>query len=280
MLDSIPGGARTAGVDAGASLCKVVLADGPSLRKAVFPAADLDAARARVEGWRPHRVAATGGGAPRLGERIGGVRLEIVPEFEAWARGAPILAHACGVDLPTGYLLVSLGTGTSVLAVGRGQPQRVGGSALGGGTLLGLGRLLLGVESFDDLAALAATGDRRPVDLLVGDIYRGVDTPLPRELNAASFGKLDSRRPQDLAAALMGLVGENVALICGAIARGGEESLVVYCGSTLNRNPTLRRILDRVTSMSGVPARFLDEGAFCGAVGAAALAGATGAAEA
>ena len=59
-----------------------------------------------------------------------------------------------------------IGTGTSVLALGAGHAKRVGGSALGGGTLLGLGRLLLGVDSFDEICALAARGDRRSVDLL------------------------------------------------------------------------------------------------------------------
>ena len=56
---------------------------------------------------------------------------------------------------------------------GRGrQVARVGGTALGGGTLRGLGRLLLGTDDHERLVALAATGDRRRVDLLVGDLYR------------------------------------------------------------------------------------------------------------
>jgi type II pantothenate kinase len=193
-----------------------------------------------------------------------------VTEFDAWARGAPLVAADEGIGLPARYLLVSLGTGTSVLSVEDGSVARVGGTALGGGTVLGLGKLLLGVESFAELTALAERGDRRAVDLMVGDVYRSADAPLLRDLTAASFAKLASTKPEDLAHALMGLVGENVALLCGGFARGSSVEGVVYCGSTLSENPALRRIVAEITTLFGHRPCFLAGGAFCGAVGAAA----------
>src|SRR5262249_25193161 len=200
---------------------------------------------------------------------IAGVPVEHVWEFDAWARGAPLVAAEEGIGLPARYLLVSLGTGTSVLSVEEGRVERGGGTALGGGTRLGLGQLLLGGESFAELAALAEHGDRRSVDLLVGDIYRGTDAPLLRDLTAASFAKLASTRPEDLAHALMGLVGENVALLCGGFARGSSVEGVVYCGSTLSENPALRRIVAEITTLFGDRPGFLARGAVRGAVGAA-----------
>src|SRR5215831_7713447 len=252
------GGSRTgaevrgsvAGIDVGATLCKLALRrDG--LSTAHYPSTDLAGARALVEAWKPSRIAATGGGADRLGAEIAGVPIEHVSEFEAWARGAPLVAAEEGVGLPDRYLLVSLGTGTSVLSVEDGRVERVGGTALGGGTVLGLGKLLLGVESFAELAALAERGDRRSVDLLIGDVYRGTDAPLLRDLTAASFAKLASTRPEDLAQALMGLVGENVALLCGGFARGSSVEGVLYGGSTLSENPALRRIVAEITTLFG-----------------------------
>lgn len=260
--------ALTVGVDAGASLCKLVLPGPTELVKAKFPARDLDGVRACIGEWRPERVIATGGGAARLADLLERP-VRTVPEFAAWARGAPLLAARQQLDLPGHYLLVSLGTGTSVLSLDRGKVTRVGGSALGGGTLLGLGRLLLGVETFEKICALAEQGDRRKVDLLVGDIYPSGDVPLPRDLNAASFAKLDSRAPSDVAHALMGMLGENIALICGTLARSVGAQAVVYCGSTLLHNPELREILRWVTAAYGAQPHFLDEGAFCGALGAA-----------
>jgi type II pantothenate kinase len=262
--------AGTAGIDAGATLCKLALRRNDGWETATCPSADLEAARAVVARWRPARVVATGGGADELGEVVAGVAVEQVSEFDAWARGAPLLAREDGLELPSRYLLVSLGTGTSVLSIDAGRVGRVGGTALGGGTVMGLGRLLLGVESFAELAALAQRGDRRAVDLLVGDIYRGDRAPLLRDLTAASFAKLASRRPEDLAHALMGLVGENVALLCGGFARGLSIAGVLYCGSTLEGNPALRAIVAEITTLFGHQPWFLERGAFCGAVGAAA----------
>ena len=193
-MDDVAG---TAGIDVGATLCKLALRrDG--WETATCPSSDLDAARAVVERWRPARVVATGGGADALGDTVAGVAVAHVSEFEAWARGAPLLAREEGLDLPARYLLVSLGTGTSVLSLDDGRVGRVGGTALGGGTVMGLGRLLLGVESFAELAALAQRGDRRTVDLLVGDVYRGDGAPLLRDLTAASFAKLEQNTELNL----------------------------------------------------------------------------------
>ena len=56
-------------------------------------------------------------------------------------------------------------------AAGKAEWQRVGGSSLGGATFLGLCRALGCASSFAEALALAAEGDSKTVDLLVGDIY-------------------------------------------------------------------------------------------------------------
>jgi type II pantothenate kinase len=261
----------TVGLDVGATLCKVAVR-GTTLATEHHLSCDLTPVRARLEALRPRRIGATGGGAIELGASVAGAPIEHVSEFEAWGRGAPLVAAEEGLELPRRHLLVSLGTGTSILSVDDDQIMRVGGTALGGGTLVGLGRLLLGTTSFAQVAALAARGDRRRVDLLVGDVYRGSVPAVAADLTASSFAKLASNDPADVAHALTGLVGENVALIAGALARGMEIDAVVYCGSTLLGNPALRAIVEEITTRFGHQAVFLERGAFCGAVGAAAVA--------
>jgi type II pantothenate kinase len=259
------------GIDVGATLCKIAVRH-RSLATEHHPSVDLGPVRTRLEALGPSRVVATGGGAVELGPSVAGVPIEHVSEFEAWGRGAPLVAATEGVTLPRHYLLVSLGTGTSVLDVDDGQVMRVGGTALGGGTVLGLGRLLLGVDAFPHLVNLARRGDRRRVDLLVSDVYRGTVPALAHDLTASSFAKLESTRPEDLAHALMGLVGENVALICGALARGADVEAVVYCGSTLDGNDPLQSVVGEITQRFGHRPVFLSGGAYCGAIGAAVVA--------
>jgi type II pantothenate kinase len=267
---SIPRG--SAGVDVGATLAKVVCC-GDGWERQRFPSTDLAAVRDWLAERRPERVAATGGGAEALGDEVAGVPVARVEEFAAWARGAPLVAAAAGVELPAAYLLVSLGTGTSVLAVRDGGAERVGGSALGGGTLLGLGRLLVAARSFGEIAELAARGDRRRVDLLVGDVYPTGGIELAADLNAASFGKLASTSREDLAHALMGLIGENVGIIATALSRAAAVDTIVYCGSTLDENRALEEAVTLATRLFGGDPLYLPGGAYCGAVGAAALAG-------
>jgi type II pantothenate kinase len=256
------------GIDAGATLCKVAFW-GEQLETVQFPAAESVLIEEFAAKRNPKRIVATGGGATAFGSAIAGIEVEIDIEFAAWARGAPVLAARQGLALPARYLLVSIGTGTSILAVDGADFRRVGGTALGGGTLLGLGRLLLGDVSFRQIAELARAGDRTRVDLLVGDIYGADRAPLPARLNAASFAKLASRQPEDLAHALAGLIGENVGLLCSEFARANEIECVVYGGSTLAGNPALQAVLRERGEGGGQRAIFLQEGGFCGAVGAA-----------
>jgi pantothenate kinase len=64
------------------------------------------------------------------------------------------------------YLLVSIGTGVSILRVdGPRNHQRISGSTIGGGTYWGLIRLLTDIEDFETVIRLAESGDPSKVDV-------------------------------------------------------------------------------------------------------------------
>ena len=63
---------------------------------------------------------------------------------------------------------VTIGSGVSVIKVtSETSFERIGGTATGGGTFWGLGRLLTGAKGFDELLEMATHGDFRKVDMLV-----------------------------------------------------------------------------------------------------------------
>jgi type II pantothenate kinase len=262
-----------AGADVGATLVKLAFRDAAGhTTTASLPADALDAVAQRLRDLAPGELGVTGGGAPRLAERLARPAV-MVGEFEAWAEGARQLL---GRDPPERFLVVSVGTGTSALLVDPGCVTRAGGTALGGGAILGLGAVLFGERSFDAIAALAQRGDRRRVDLLISDIYPAGDFLLPGDVNAASFAKLaradSAPAAADLAHAVMGLVGENIALICAGIAARSNTELIAFGGSTLRANPALNAILGGVCAALGRKPHFLAEGQYTGAIGALALA--------
>ena len=194
-----------------------------------FLSGDLASLRQVLGEWKPRRVIATGGGASRLVRELRDLGGSHGARVRGLARAGPAAGGAgSGSSCPRSISSPSSASGTSVLAIEPGGARRIGGSALGGGTLLGLGRLLLGVDTFDEICALASRGDRRRVDLSVGDIYPGGEIALPPDLNASSFAKLESREPPDLAHALVGMLGENIGLICGNLARGIGASAILY----------------------------------------------------
>jgi type II pantothenate kinase len=270
---SLGGSGTAVGVDVGATLAKLAIREGSRVRYALLDSESLDLVAGEIFEARPEHVGLTGGGAQALSGLLDAEPVR-VNEFAAWGAGMSTILESAGE--PGRYVMASVGTGTSVLLADGLSVTRIGGTALGGGTILGLGALLLSTHSFDEITALAQTGERRHVDLRVSDIYRSGEFPLASELTAASFGKLargdTAPTREDLADALMGLVGENVALICGSLAAAAQVARVVFAGSTLRDNAALRNVLEQVTSAMGRAPVFPPDGEFAGALGALELA--------
>ncbi|HMA28440.1 MAG TPA: hypothetical protein VKS23_01125 [Thermoanaerobaculia bacterium] len=272
-------GTEEAGLDVGATLAKVVVVPaGAALDPAAFQtlicaSSDAAALSAFLSRHPNASLAATGAGSGRLQNVLKGVgEILLTDEFEAWGEGERVLLARADFVPTTPHLLVSLGTGTSILRVGQeGRVARAGGTGLGGGTLRGFGQLLLGQVDHDALTTLAGQGDRRRIDLLVRDLYQSGEIPLQGNLTASNLGRVSSRDSRDIAHAITGLVAENVALLAAALSK--QEATpgpldVVYAGSTLIRNVALKDILAFATSVGGARARFLPHGEFVGAVGA------------
>ena len=69
----------------------------------------------------------------------------------------------------------------------------------------------------------------------------------------------------------MGLVGENVALICAGLAALTGARRLVFGGSTLRGNESLREVLQGILGALGRDLVFLEDGEFAGALGALLL---------
>ncbi|XP_061956966.1 pantothenate kinase 2-like [Populus nigra] len=189
-------------------------------------------------------IKATGGGAYKyadlLKERLG-VSLDKEDEMDCLVAGANFLLKAIRHEAFTHmegqkefvqidqndmfpYLLVNIGSGVSMIKVdGDGKFERVSGTNVGGGTYWGLGRLLTKCKSFDELLELSQKGDNGTIDMLVGDIYGGMDynkIGLSASTIASSFGKtisekkeLTGYRPEDISLSLLRMISYNIGQI-------------------------------------------------------------------
>ena len=277
MAETDADAGEVAGADVGSTLGKLALPRrGGGVVTETAPAAQIEVIAARLRASGAARVGLTGAGAARLADVLE-VSHRHFDESRSWAAGARALPDGDGGQGGEPFLLVSMGTGTSVIRVEADAERRVGGTALGGGTLLGLGGLLAGAGDFEALARLAERGDRSRVDLTIGDVYAGGALPLPAQATASAFGKLartgDATPPrrEDLAAALVGLVGENAGLLCTALAQSQGVDCIVFGGSALHGNPALGGLLRLVCLAFGIAPRFPNDGPYLGALGARAL---------
>ncbi|MEA2625739.1 MAG: type pantothenate kinase [Candidatus Binatota bacterium] len=210
----------------------------------------------------PILVAATGVGCHALPGVLHGWPVRRVDELRAIGFGGMHLA-AAGEGL-----VASLGTGTALVSF-RGEEVRhvAPGSGVGGGTLLGLGRALLGTDDLVELAALAAAGDRTRLDVTIGEAAGGPIGLLPASATASNFGKRVSGRREDVAAALANLVAEVVVttILLGMQASGNGSTIVT--GKLPLFEPIGRRLREISSALGGVfvfPAR----GAVATALGA------------
>lgn len=238
------------GIDLGGSTTDAVLW-GSELRVVTVEANDPVAAAAGALGKLADEIgirlaaveaiAATGGGSRRLGERLLGIPVVKVSEIVAIGMGGVTLAERQRA------LVVSLGTGTALVSVDHGNVQHVGGTGVGGGTLLGLARHLVQISRLDTLERLASAGDLAHVDLTVGDIAGGPLGRLPAHATASNFGKLGAdARPEDKARGLVNMIAEVIVSLSVLAARACSQRDIVLTGKLLRVRPFMERV--RATS--------------------------------
>ncbi|MBE6698802.1 MAG: pantothenate kinase, partial [Ruminococcaceae bacterium] len=160
-----------------------------------------------------------------------------VPEFTSSGVGGLYLS---GLDEA---IVVSMGTGTAInhakRTKGGHEIKYLGGTGVGGGTLIGLSRKLIGVDTIEHIEKLAADGDLANIDLRIKDIaqnrsYHGIN----ENLTAANFGKVsDMATNADLALGISNMVAETVAMLSIFAARSYNLRDIVLIGNLTTIEP-------------------------------------------
>mmetsp|Transcript_19403 Transcript_19403/g.66483 ORF Transcript_19403/g.66483 Transcript_19403/m.66483 type:complete len:409 (+) Transcript_19403:58-1284(+) len=281
----------------------------PAKRISTASAADAPAGTAPASpggGKTRRRIVAAGGGAHKLRASFRtalGIELTPFREMQSIVDGLLLLnelgvhdelyevvVDAAGVasEVPAVWpdellplLLVNVGSGVSCLVVSREGYSRVGGTACGGATFLGLARALTSARTFESALELAAQGSSHRVDTLVEDIYGSAgcaDLNLPPSMTAASFGKLhreEEGRPApseaDVARALLEMVAQSCCVLARAhAAQLGCRRRIFFAGGFVDENPLARQTIAKSLRSLGGKAHFLRHSDFLGALGATA----------
>ena len=213
-------------------------------------------------------LAVTGGRHLELGDEIDSTPIIHVNEIDAVGHGSMKLS---GLSEEESTIIVSAGSGTACIHAHKGIFTHCSGTGVGGGTVLGLSKLLLGTTDPEEIAALAEKGDESFVDLILEDVVSGPIGKLPSDTTAVNFGKVSKEdieySREDIAAGIVNLVGQTAARIATSVAMMFQATEIVVVG----RAPSfvgLKNSLEQAASITGFTPHFPKNGEYASALGA------------
>ena len=201
------------------------------------------------------KIVLTGLGSTYFHENIFGIPTIHALELDAIGRGGLYLS---GLDEA---LVVSLGTGSAFIRASKTNGFRhLGGSGVGGGTLVGMAERFLGVTDIFALSEMALhAGEEEDVPGLAAD------------LTAANFGRIKSGASDaDLAAALFNMIYENVGVMASLALSQDTTRNVVLTGSLASLAPAAKTfdIFNQMHDIFGIDYIIPPHPSFATAVGA------------
>ena len=174
------------------------------------------------------KVMMTGVGSTFVTKNLYDLPCRHVSEFDSIGLGGMYLSGL------SECLVVSLGTGTAIVHASKERGiEYLGGTGVGGGTLMGLSKLLLKAENIEHIAELAEGGLLSNIDLCIGDISAKQSMgDMPADLTASNFGNSsDLATKGDVAKGILNLVFETVGMVSIFAARSRGVRDIVLTGN-------------------------------------------------
>lgn len=167
------------------------------------------------------------------------------------------------------FIIAGFGTGTPFIMVDGNKSRHLGGFGIGGGTLTGLARILLGDISMEQLSEMALKGDSSKVNILIGDVCSKALPNLPLDTTASNFGKvMNVTSREDIASGLVKLVIETI----GSAANLASQICGIRDIITIGRLATFppnRKIFDTLETLYNIRFHIPEHCSYRTAIGAA-----------
>lgn len=262
------------GIDVGISTTKIVgIREGKVIKplriKATDPVTSLYGAFGkylydnRIDLSEVERVMLTGVGAHYIDKPVYGLPTAKADEFLAGGLGAQFESKLQRM------IVVSMGTGTSLVLCDGNEIRHIGGIGIGGGTLSGLSRLLLQTDNINEIIALANKGDISRINLQIKDISTSPLPGLPMDATASLFANAQANASrEDIALGLIGLVLQSIgsATILSSLNSDIRDFVLIGNLSLLPQCELLFPVMEKIYDV-----RFIipKNSEYCTAIGAA-----------
>jgi type II pantothenate kinase len=208
------------------------------------------------------KIMITGAGSTKIKNDLFGIPTEKIDEITAIGIGGMFLSKKDNI------IITNIGTGTVIIEAKKDKISHLGGSGVGGGTILGLSKLLLLTSNFNGILKLAESGNINQVDLLLEDIMETDISFLRREATASNFGKmLDTAKPEDLALGILNLVYQVIGILSVFAAKSKQIDRVIVTGNGSD-NLIGKDILSFITDMYSITFEYPTDAEYTTAIGA------------
>lgn len=209
------------------------------------------------------QVMMTGVGSAYIDKPVYGLPTDKADEFMADGLGA---MFESGKDH---VIVVSMGTGTSLVRCDGDDIRHIGGIGIGGGTLTGLSRVLLQTSNIKEIQELAKDGDISNINLLIGDISAHPLPGLPMDATASLFAKAQyNASREDLARGIICMVLQAIGstAVIASISTGIRDFVMIGNLTLLPECDHIFPQLEKLYNVHFFKPRYSE---FCTAIGAA-----------
>jgi len=188
------------------------------------------------------KIVVTGVGANNMKDKFLNKLIIKVPEF--------IATGSIGEEEK--FIVASMGTGTAFIKNEKREITHLGGTGVGGGTLINLCKKINPDISFETIRNSELTGNLENVDLTIQDITDEEIKTLPKDTTAVNFGKLnDKATKQDVVLGIMNMIFETIGVMAALAAKGTNITNIIAIGQVVNI-PYARKVLDKIEKLHNV----------------------------
>lgn len=243
------------GIDAGTSNIKIIAIDeqGQITNKEIFKDSKIENAleefigQAEIEYDEIFKIALTGIKQREIIGDINNIKTVKINEFEAMGKGATYLANTKNA------LIISIGTGTAFVKADEGKYTHIGGTGVGGGTLINLCKKLANLQSFNEIEKRIKNADISKIDLRLKDIQKNaINNLLPEEITVANFGKLqEDANNDDITLGILNMVIETIGMM-GIFATQNTQNKNIIVIGCITELEYVKKVLDMLSNLQNV----------------------------
>jgi len=184
-------------------------------------------------------------------------------------------------DLLFPHVSANIGSGVSILKVESPKKfERVGGTLMGGGTLIGMAKLTIGMDDYNEILELASKGNCENVDITMNDMNcsKSKESNTGENLSISSLGKIhelvqsgkkDEIKKEDIALSLLNLICSHIAQYSVLYAEKDKIDTIYYFGTFTKNNLMADFALTKASKQwnKNIKVRFNYYGGYLGAIG-------------